>query len=124
MWIAKCAGQGAVPMSDAEWESIFKQRGAIWIHDGHPKRPHALLTSGLHSDGFVNCSLIAQDAALLHQSVEDGLAPKLTDNADWVIGSALGAVTFAYAVALKLKAKAGFTEKDAESMKLARFEVK
>src|SRR5947208_10083766 len=124
MWIAKGAWQGAVPMSDAEWESIFKQRGAIWIHDSNPNRPHALLTSGLHSDGFVNCSLITQDAVLLQQIVDESLAPKLTDHADWVIGSALGAVTFAYAMALKLKATAGFSEKDADAMKLARFEVK
>ena len=43
---------------------------------------------------------------------------------DWVVGSALGAVTFAYAVALQTGARAGFTEKDGDAMKLARFEVK
>jgi orotate phosphoribosyltransferase len=110
----------------ANWHDIFKEQGAIWIHDGNPQRPHALLTSGLHSDGFVNCSLVTQHARLLEQIVTDetGLAPKLPGQADWVIGSALGAVTFAHAVALKLGARAGFTEKDGEAMKLARFEVK
>lgn len=113
-------------MADGMWEPAFKEHGAIWVHDGKPKRPHALLTSGLHSDGFVNCSLVTQDAALLDRIVqhEAGLTPKVTDKPDWVIGSPMGAITFAYALALKLNAKAGFTEKDGEAMKLARFEIK
>ena len=108
-----------------DWKSIFQEQGAIWIHDGAPSRPHALLTSGLHSDGFVNCSLVTQNAGLLEKIVTsvDGLAPRLQDKPDWVVGSALGAVTFAYAVALKVGAKAGFTEKDGDAMKLARFEI-
>ena len=108
------------------WKLVFQEQGAIWIHDGKPQRPHALLTSGLHSNGFVNCSFVTQNAKLLERIVQsdDGLAPRLTDKVDWVVGSALGAVTFAYAVALKIDARAGFTEKDGETMKLARFEIK
>ena len=45
------------------------------------------------------------------------------EKADWVIGSAFGAITLAYAVAERLGARAGFTEKDGEGMKLARFEI-
>ena len=109
-----------------DWKSVFQEQGAIWIHDGKAQRPHALLTSGLHSDGFVNCSLVTQNAGLLESIVNgaDGLAPRLIDKPDWVIGSALGAVTFAYAVALKVGANAGFTEKEGDVMKLSRFEVK
>ncbi|HYG75873.1 MAG TPA: phosphoribosyltransferase family protein [Planctomycetota bacterium] len=108
------------------WQTTFQDHGAIWIHDGKKARPHALLTSGLHSDGFVNCTLVTQHASLLQQIVSspEGLAPKLpAEKVDWVIGSAYGAVTFAYAVALQLKAKTGFTEKDGEAMKLSRFEI-
>ena len=110
----------------ADWKTIFTERGAIWIHDGKPARPHALLTSGMHSDGFVNCTRITQEPELLQRILEDndGLKPKLpTEKVDWVIGSALGAVTFAYAVAAALNVKAGFTEKEGEAMKLSRFEV-
>jgi orotate phosphoribosyltransferase len=109
-----------------DWKTTFQEQGAIWIHDGKPARPHAVLTSGLHSDGFVNCSLVTQNAALLKSIVSGagGLASRLLDVPDWVIGSALGAVTFAYAVALQVGANAGFTEKDGDAMKLARFEVK
>jgi orotate phosphoribosyltransferase len=107
------------------WRKIFEERGAIWIHDGESTRPHALLTSGLHSNGFVNGTLITQDPALMAQILsEEGLGPKLPrDRVDWVIGSALGAITMAFAVAMKLKAKAGYTEKEDGKVKLSRFEV-
>ena len=108
------------------WQNLFQERGAVWIHDGKPARPHALLTSGMHSDGFVNCTKITETPELLQRilSDADGLRSKLpTEKVDWVIGSAAGAVTFAYAVGLALKVNAGFTEKDGDAMKLSRFEV-
>jgi orotate phosphoribosyltransferase len=110
------------------WQRTFQDRGAIWIHDGKPARPHALLTSGMHSDGFVNCTKIMQTPGLVTRilSESDGLKPQLPstgEKVDWVIGSAAGAVTFAYAVAEVLNVNAGFTEKDGEDMKLSRFEV-
>jgi len=108
------------------WFSDFIRTGAIWLHDGNPERPHALLASGLHSDGFVNCSKITQDPALLRRilTTHDGLKSKLpSGQVDWVIGSAQGAVTFAYALAEVIGARAAFTEKDGELMSLARFEV-
>jgi orotate phosphoribosyltransferase len=40
-----------------------------------------------------------------------------------VIGSAFGAITLAYGVAEQLGARAGFTEKDGDGMKLSRFEI-
>lgn len=109
-----------------DWNKCFTENGAIWIHDQKPARPHAMLTSGLHSDGFVNCTCITQQPALLQQILQDdnALGGKLPRKpVSWVIGSAMGAVTFAYAVALQLKARAGFTEKEGEAMKLSRFEV-
>lgn len=109
-----------------DWKRTFQDHGAIWIHDGKPARPHAVLTSGLHSDGFVNCTFVTQTPALLQRILteSDGLAPKLPQTpVDWVIGSAMGAVTIAYAVGLKLGARAGFTEKDGDAMKLSRFEI-
>ena len=114
----------------SNWTQEFEQAGAIWLHDGNPKRPHAQLTSGLCSNGFVNCTLVTQRPHLLKRilTAPDGLTQHFPDAAqgervDWVIGSALGAVTFAYAVAERLEAQAGYTEKDGDAMKLARFEV-
>jgi orotate phosphoribosyltransferase len=107
-----------------DWKKDFEEYGAIWIHDGNPARPHALLTSGLHSDGFVNCTKVTQHPLVLQAAVTEGLSPQLADlKPDWVIGSAFGAITFAHAVAHYLLARAGFTEKDGDVMKLARFEI-
>ena len=109
-----------------DWRSVFQEHGAIWMHDGRPARPHAILTSGLHSDGFVNCTFVTQHPALVRRMVVegDGLSPLLpSQKTDWVVGSAFGAITLAYAVAERLGARAGFTEKEGDGMKLARFEV-
>jgi orotate phosphoribosyltransferase len=107
-----------------DWKKVFEDYGAIWIHNGDPKRPHALLTSGLHSDGFVNCTKVTQNPNVLEDAVSQGLSQQLSDlRPDWVIGSAFGAITFAHAVAHHLGARAGFTEKEGDAMKLARFEI-
>ena len=109
-----------------DWKQLFQDYGAIWMHDGKASRPHALLTSGLHSDGFVNCTFVTQHPELVQRIVtaSDGLGTLLPrEKTDWVIGSAFGAITLAYAVGAQLGARAGFTEKDGDGMKLARFEI-
>ena len=54
-----------------EWISEYKNRGALWIHDGNPNRPHALLTSGKHSNGFFNSRLVISDEVLLREAASD-----------------------------------------------------
>ena len=88
------------------WMEIYKQKGALWFHDGNPKRPHALLTSGNHSDGFFNSELVMEDPASL-----DGASSELVDlllgqgffrgmlNPNRVVGPAMGAITLAHDVA-------------------------
>ncbi len=118
-------GEARVSVS-TKWQTTFQENDAIWVHDGVASRPHALLTSGLHSDGFVNCTLVTQHPNLLQFIVAspEGLAVKIPNTrVDWVIGSAFGAVTLAYAVALKVGARTGFTEKDGDGMKLSRFTI-
>ncbi len=41
----------------------LEEAGALWIYDGDPRRdaPHALLTSGLHSNGFANVGQILKE---------------------------------------------------------------
>jgi orotate phosphoribosyltransferase len=53
------------------WISQYKQKNALWIHDGKPARPHALLTSGKHSGGFFNSRLVIPDEELLHEAASD-----------------------------------------------------
>ncbi len=97
------------------------------MHSGDAQRPHALLTSGLHSNGYVNCTYVTQQAALLENIVNDsaGLAPLLpNEKVDWVIGSAFGAITIAHTIARRLETRSGFTQKTDAGMALSRFTVK
>ncbi len=108
-----------------DWLKEFKLHGAIWLHCGDPRAPHALLTSGLHSDGFVNTTAVTCRPELIEGILKspDGLGPHLEEarGADWVIGSAMGAITLAHSAASVLRCRSGFTEKDGDRMTLARF---
>jgi len=47
-------------------EEIFKQLDAFWMYDGNPcsEKPHALLKSGKHSNGFIMCKEVLQYPSL------------------------------------------------------------
>ncbi len=47
-------------MTTSEAVAIFGSFGAFWEYPGEPRadRPHALLKSGLHSNGFINCRAV------------------------------------------------------------------
>lgn len=85
------------------WIKAYKERGALWFHDGNPKRPHALLTSGNHSNGFFNSELVMEDSLLLDEACYDllrhlyyqGLNIK---DVDRVVGPAMGAITLAHEI--------------------------
>ena len=87
-----------------KWIEIFKEKNAFWLFDrnGNPKNPHALLTSGKHSDGFFNGGIVSADAKLLDQAAGELVMmfgyPEYS-NVDMVVGPAMGAITLAYAVA-------------------------
>ncbi len=57
--------------TQGEWITRYKDKNALWIHDGIPERPHALLTSGSHSNGFFNSRLVIPDEALLKDAAFD-----------------------------------------------------
>lgn len=107
------------------WMEQFRQRGALWLHNRDSARPHAILASGMHSDGYVNCTKLVQSPQFLHLATGDrGFGALLRHiSPHWVIGCPMGAITLAHVLADKLTARAGFTEKDGESMKLSRFEI-
>ena len=53
------------------WIREYQRKDALWIHDETAKRPHALLTSGKHSNGFFNSRLVIPDEALLRDAASD-----------------------------------------------------
>lgn len=91
----------------AHWISQYQSKGALWIHDGNPRRPHALLTSGNHSSGFFNSELVMEDPYLLSEA-SLGIVELLNRynvdlmNIDRVVGPAMGAITLAHEVALNI----------------------
>ncbi|MCK5022002.1 MAG: hypothetical protein KAR54_02025 [Candidatus Pacebacteria bacterium] len=96
---------------------IFDLCDAYWMHNGNPKKPHAMLTSGYCSNGFFNClevlkysqfsNFLAQQLALLIRKEFGNIS------IDWVIGSPMAGITFAHDVCRALGAKISFfTEKD------------
>ncbi|HTL52158.1 MAG TPA: phosphoribosyltransferase family protein [Planctomycetota bacterium] len=114
----------------ADFVQRLTEFGAIWRHDGILKRPHALLTSGKHSNAFVNTTLATCRPELLTEILAAGspyrarLPQPPRQQVDWVVGSAVGAITWSYALAQALEAQAGFTEKtDNDQMDLKRFAI-
>jgi orotate phosphoribosyltransferase len=55
------------------WIREYQGRGALWMHDGNASHPHALLTSGKHSNGFFNSRLVTGlgDEPLLRAATSD-----------------------------------------------------
>jgi len=103
-----------------EW---FENRDAIWLHDGDPQKPHAELTSGKCSDGFINCGKVLcypEDchmfANFLLGKLERATGIGL-NNVTHVIGSSYAAITLSYEIARILRAIHAFTEKDPDDSK-------
>ncbi len=97
------------PMDQEEIEAIFKACYALWVHPGdrNPRAPHAILTSGKHSNGYINClqvlcpsnlcQIMASQVVILLRSVYDGPV-------DWVVGSDSAALGLSKDVANTLDA--------------------
>ena len=119
-----------------DWIDRYEQNGALWIHDGNPKRPHALLTSGKHSDGFFNSELIMEDSALLAEACSNLLQRLeigervVLSKIDRVVGPAMGAITMAHELARQISEGTGhrclraYTEKFEKIMVFQRTIIK
>ena len=90
---------------------------------------HFLLTSGLHSDRYLQCALVLQ-----HPAIAERLGAELAEKVkadprvgpiDLVIAPALGGVIVAHVVARAIGARALFTERQEKTMTLRRgFQIK
>lgn len=94
-------------------EELFQETGAL-------QKGHFLLTSGLHSDTYLQCALVLQYPQLA-QKLAEVMAAKLADEKiDVVVGPAMGGVTWAYQLGLTLGCRAIFTERSEDIMTLRR----
>ncbi len=95
-------------LTQDEWIDTYRKCDAIWFHGGNPRQPHALLTSGKHSDGFFNSELVLENPVLIDWACKD-LFEKfcaVRDDrtaapfVDRIVGPAMGAITLAHHMAL------------------------
>jgi len=94
------------------WE-ILKKTGAIL--DGH-----FLLSSGMHSDGYIQCARILQYPSYATQVIKL-IADKVRHlEIDLVVGPALGGIIVAYELGRQLDKKAMFAERKEGIMQLRR----
>ncbi|MGE4319104.1 MAG: orotate phosphoribosyltransferase [Deferribacterales bacterium] len=92
---------------------IYKQHNALL-------EGHFLLSSGLHSDRFLQSELIMQYPAVVVDIVEE-LARQLIDlDFTTVVSPAIGGIRFGYELARQLKKRTLFTERVDETMTFRR----
>jgi orotate phosphoribosyltransferase len=104
-------------MNQQELIAVFKERGALL--EGHFR-----LTSGLHSNRYIQCAKI-----LMYPELAAQLCSKIADNfkeqnVDLVVGPAIGGIVVAQEVGRALGVKAIFSERVEGKMTLRRgFEI-
>ncbi len=82
------------------WRDTYESLNSYWAHDDNPLRPHALLTSGMHSNGFFNSKPVIADLALLAEAAADLLQLFFAEGGDplqiqGVVGPQTGATKLA-----------------------------
>ncbi|MDP2929197.1 MAG: orotate phosphoribosyltransferase [Candidatus Omnitrophota bacterium] len=100
-------------MTEKEVLGLFERCGALLT--GHFK-----LSSGLHSEKYLQCALVLQ-----HPDIAEKLSKELAgkfskDRIDVVIGPALGGVTLAYEAARAIGVRGLFTERGAGGVMVLR----
>ena len=111
------------PLNDAAIKHILGLCGALWLHSGNPADPHAELTSGDHSNGFVDTLRMLRYANLCQifgQQLAHEIRPGYLGPIDWVIGSDHASADFSHSVAIWLNAQHDFTEKGPDKTQLWR----
>jgi orotate phosphoribosyltransferase len=92
---------------------LLEESGAL-------RRGHFLLSSGLHSEAYVQCALLLEDPVRARKVGQD-LADKLRQfHPDSVLSPALGGVIIGHEVAAALGVPFRFTERKGEEMGLRR----
>src|SRR3989338_644040 len=100
-------------MTEKEILTLFEKSGALL-------KGHFKLSSGLHSEGYLQCALVLQDPEAAAKLSKE-LAKKFSkDKIDVVIGPALGGITLAYEVARQAGARGIFAEREDGAMTLRR----
>lgn len=100
-------------MTQEEVLKIFKEKNALL--EGHFK-----LSSGLHSEKYLQCALILQYPDLAEKFAKALAKEFLKEKIDVVVGPALGGITLAYEIAKAFGVRGIFTERQEGKMVLRR----
>ena len=98
---------------DALLMRMLEESGAL-------RRGHFLLSSGLHSEAYVQCALLLEDPVRARKVGEDLAQLLRAFHPDSVLAPALGGVLIGYEVAASLGVPFRFTERKGEEMGLRR----
>ena len=100
-------------MEDREVIRLFEESGAIL-------NGHFLLTSGRHSNRYLQCALVMQHPDVCERLSRDIVSQLAGKAVDVVIGPAMGGITLAYEMGRQLKCRAIFAEREDGKMTLRR----
>ncbi len=104
-------------MNKEEIKEIFREKGAL--QEGHFE-----LSSGYHSDKYVQCARVLQypdSAQKLAQELVKSAAESIDiEEIDVVVGPAVGGIILAYSVALEMGVRAVFSERKHDDMEFRR----
>jgi orotate phosphoribosyltransferase len=92
----------------------------VFYDSGALMEGHFLLTSGLHSDQYMQCARVLQYPRYTEKLAQEIANKFIDDNIELVIGPAMGGIIVAYEVARQLGVPALFTERLDGEMVLRR----
>lgn len=105
-------------MDQAEIEQSLEQTGAV-------KKGHFQLTSGRHSDTYIQCARVLENPTLTNKLAQEAV-DRLPDDLkiDLVASPAVGGILFGFAMAAALKVNMVFSERKEGTMVFRRnFEI-
>jgi orotate phosphoribosyltransferase len=97
----------------SNYYKIFEKLQAI-------QKGHFVLTSGNHSDTYVQCARILERPDVTAKLCKELIKPYLNKKVDIVIGPALGGIVLSYELARLLKAKVIYLERVENQLTLRR----
>lgn len=100
-------------INDEEILEIFEKTGVM-------KKGHFRLTSGRHSEKYLQCAQLLQYPQYTAIACEALARNFLGDEVELVIGPATGAIVLSYEMARALETRSLFTEREGEKMALRR----
>jgi len=100
-------------LNQAEYMAIFEREGAV-------EKGHFLLSSGLHSDTYIQCVRVLQYPHLA-ESLADELAKGFDqEKVDVVLSPALGGIIIGYMVAMAMGKRMVYAERTGDQLLLRR----